>query len=126
MADVITLTENPIRVGYATEQSLDTVVDVLDYDILDLQVEVVGFETPGASPNIVVAIQTGLQRDTTFGWVQVGVTGTLTNPGTSSAFATIHLAGNFLRYVRWFINSWGTQAIATWWIRGLGRSYNET
>ena len=124
MADVIKLLSQPLRLAYSTGYPrLETAVDVLQYDRIDLDVTVVGFEVPGASPNIMVSMLTGLQLDTNDGWLTVGNTATLTTAGASGK---IVLAGNFLRYIRWQVVGGGTQAATTIWIRGLGRRLSDS
>lgn len=122
MADIITLTSGPFRGTAAVDAPLYTARDVLAYDILDISAGCVSFETPGGAPSITVSVITGFQRDSTDAWVPVGFSTTLTSVGQ---FGKITLKGGFGRYIRWRVTSWGTQAAATWWVRGMARTYDE-
>ena len=123
MADVITLTAQPIRqttpVG-TVYQPIWAVRDVLEYDVLELEIGVVNFEGP--SPSITFRIVTSLQCDNDEEWVGAGPDTTIT---TANTFTILGLHGNFFRYLRWSIISWGGQTATTFWIRGMARTYQE-
>lgn len=110
MADIIHLTDKPIRNTAATIQELRLAVDVSAYDELDLLL------TMYEGSSISVELWTGMQIETEEGWVIV-----------DTAFTTISLNGetkknfkNFLRYVRW---KQVTSGDATFMINGIGRRW---
>jgi hypothetical protein len=125
LADVLTFTPQPVRVtqpGIATWQAGHTALDVLAYDILDIEFCIVDFESPGASPLVVIGIATSLQNETEDGcWYHWLVM----TPSTK--VQTLNLAGTFLRYCRWIVSSgyWGNQTAVEFYIKGMGRKRNE-
>ncbi len=134
MADVLTFTPQPVRriqpSAGGTFQPGHTALEVLQYDILDIEISV-EFEAPGAGPIVVIGIVSSLQKETTdatFG------TGAFTTSFTTSGPLfpppppqTLTFNGTFLRYARWYISAsnWGTQTAVTFFIRGMGRKRNE-
>jgi len=119
MADIITLTSNPIRGSGVGAARMETAIDVLEYDVLDIGASLVAWT--GASASITVAIITGMTVDTYDAWISAG-TVTLTDTARDGK---IQISGSFLRYIRWQITTWGAQTSATWWIRGMARAYSE-
>jgi hypothetical protein len=67
MADVITLTAQPIRIttppASGTYQPIWAVRDVLDYDILDIEFGLIGLEGSLSSPACSVGVWTSLQKE---------------------------------------------------------------
>jgi hypothetical protein len=128
MADVITLTAQPIRVttppAAGTWQAIWVVRDVLDYDVLDLEFGVVGFEGPTSNYKMLLSLYTSLQRENDEDWIWIGTTASLT---PTTPFSTLSFTGGFLRYIRWLVpwglGLWGSQTAATFWIRGMARTY---
>jgi hypothetical protein len=127
MADIITLTAQPVRLsvanGAAQRQAIYLATDMGGYDIVDWDLTVVAVE--GTSPTLKVNIVTGLQAQTEDGWVTAcafnsGNAITATNSYVASVGPT---SGNpLLRYVRWDVTAFGgTSAFATLWIRGVAR-----
>lgn len=55
MADDITLTENPVRVGTVAMQALSQSLEVSGYDELDILLGVIGLQGTG-SPNVTVEV----------------------------------------------------------------------
>jgi hypothetical protein len=130
MADLVTLTQQPIRLsqanGAAQRQAIYLAVDVGAYDVLDLECIVVALE--GTSPTIKVNVVTGMQIQTEDGWVVAGsfnAGGAIT---TSNSPYLLTLGNNssagagLLRYVRWDVTAFSaTGTFATLWIRGMAR-----
>jgi hypothetical protein len=114
VADLITLTEDPVRVvatGSGYTQDLRLAVDVSAYDELDLVLSV--FE---ASASVAVKVTTGMQRDAELGWVDVG---TFASTGASAA-AKANFK-NLLRYVRYVVTT--ATVTTSFTIHGIGRRW---
>jgi hypothetical protein len=124
MADLITLTHQPIRLNTAQKQAIYLATDVGGYDVIDIICSAV-FE--GSSPTVTIKLITGMQAQTDDGWVDAGTFGTLNPTPTPSAKITIG-GGNatnpgFLRFLRWEVTALGgTSPFATFFIRGMART----
>ncbi len=109
MADIIHLTDKPIRNTGATTQELRLAVDVSAYDELDLLL------TMYEGSSIQVEVLTGMQIETEEGWVSAGTFSTISAQGETK----LNLK-NFLRYVRWDQNTAGA---ATFMVNGIARRW---
>src|SRR5262245_10988221 len=94
MRDIIDFTKAAVRVTGATSQDLKDAIDVAPHDQLDALLSVVGVEGTGT---ITIEILTGMQKDTTNGWVSAGTFTAViaTNTHEKKQFTSL------LRYVRW-------------------------
>ena len=116
MADDFNLTGNPVRLTAPGKQRLDLSMDVSDYDLADILLQVLTLE--GTGPNTVVRIITGMQTETEDGWVPA-VTFTAVN---ASNAAEMKLDVHFLRYIRWEVTVLtGASAVITFAVRGMLR-----
>lgn len=107
MAAPIALMSSPVRVTTATTQDLRLSTDVLQFNELQLLLQV--FE----GTSVGVSIITGNQVDTEDGWVTLDSFASAVAP--SSAMKTFT---NPLRYIRWKVTSSGN---ATVLVSGVGR-----
>jgi len=121
MADIITLTHQPIRLSAATRQERYLATEVSSFDILDMQLFIASFEGSGslaASFKLISSMQ--MQTDSE-GWSDVWIFNVNSSPN-ASYLASIEVG--FLRYLRWELTTIsGTSPAITFWLRGLGRSY---
>lgn len=107
----------PVRVIAPAGQDLRLALDVLMFDELDLEIQVVGLEGSGA--DVTVDIQTGMQLHSATGW------STVTSFSRLTSISSEKLAvQGFLRYVRWRVSSLNGTA-ATFMISGIGRSWSK-
>jgi hypothetical protein len=109
MADIIELTDKPIRNTAATIQELRLALDVGSYDELDLLL------TMYEGTSIVIEVWTGMQTETEEGWVLAGTFTTLSAQGEAKMNVK-----NFLRFLRW---KHVTASTATFLINGIGRRW---
>jgi hypothetical protein len=114
MRDVIEFTKAPVRVTSTTSQDIKDAIEVAPHDQLDALLDVVGVEGSGT---ITVEILTGMQKDTTDGWVSIG---TFTSVNTTNSHEKIQFT-SLLRYVRWNIKSYTTFNAVTFQITGMLR-----
>ncbi len=119
MPALLTFTQQPVRVtASGTKQQLWTVLDVLEYDILDIQCGVL--EMVGAG-TVYIDLYSGLEREVAEDWkllTSIGLT-------AANTFASQNFTGQFLRYLRWVVSFSGGATAATIWVRGMARSYGE-
>ncbi len=121
MADIITLTHQPIRVTGAERQQRYLATDVSAFDILDMQLFVTSFEGTGPLSATLKLISSMQMQTDSEGWSDVWVF----NIGAGSNVSHMAtISSGFLRYLRWEVSSvTGTSPAVTFWLRGLGRSY---
>lgn len=121
MADIIHITDKPVRVGSIGAQELRLAKEVLAYDELDLVLRVLSLEGT-AGPNVTIELQTGMQLDSEEGWVQAAAFSNIDDTETpSEEKANVK---NFLRYLRWNVTTLGgTDPFATFTIVGVGRRW---
>ncbi len=130
MADMITLTPQPIRLaltnGIAQRQAIYLATDVSGYDVLDMELVVPALE--GTTPQLAISVVTGMQVQTEDGWIKAGGfnSSSLITASNTSSMITIgnnsSSGASLLRYVRWDVTSFGgTSAFATFFIRGMAR-----
>jgi len=112
MADVVTLTQKPVR-QTAGKQELRLAVDVSAYDEIDFLLTC--YESTGGS-SIVVNLLTGMQIESDTGWVLVAAF-----PTTAANAANKMNFKNLLRYVRYELVTGSTTA--TFLINGIGRKW---
>lgn len=115
----VMITEVPIRVSATGAQDLRLAVDVLDVDDLDLELQVLRLE--GGTPSVTIELQTGMQTESSEGWVTVSAfTAVSTAPGSQKRNFT-----NLLRYVRWNVTALSGSGgpAATFLIHGMGRRW---
>jgi hypothetical protein len=113
----VVLTSIPIRVTATGAQELRLAQDMLLFDQLDLELQVLSLE--GASPSITVGLQTGMQIESTEGWVTLGTAFTAVSSAPSSQKRNFP---ELLRFVRWNVTALSGTA-ATFYICGLGRRW---
>jgi hypothetical protein len=120
MRALLTFTPQPVRItANNTRQQLWTVLDVLDYDILDLELGVV--ESAGGG-TVYIDLYTGLDREVGSDWHLI----TSVPFFAANTFAARTITGEFLRYVGWSVSFSGGATAATIWVRGIARSYGDT
>ena len=117
MARPITLTHQPIRVTATGFQPLYLAMDVSAFDILDIELGIVGLE--GTSPSVTVNVYTGMQNQVDDCWLPLS---TFASQSTPDTYLKQSFQGGFLKYVRWNVTALAGTA-ATFYIRGMGRSY---
>lgn len=117
MGTLISLTGTAVRVFGTGTQSLETVLDVGEFDELCLECFVVSYEGTGS---MTVEVDTAMQTETDAGWVSAG-SFSFTAPSNLGILTLTK--GNFLRYIRWNITSFTVTTAATFWVEGVGRRY---
>ncbi len=121
MADIITLTQQPIRLTAAARQERYLATEVSAFDLMDMQLFVASFEGTGTLSATFKLISSMQVQTDTEGWSDVWIFSVGSTPNTSY-LATIE--AGFLRYLRWELSAiTGTSPAVTFWLRGLGRSY---
>jgi hypothetical protein len=123
MADVITITPQPVRYLTSAGTGLQPIYLALDagaYDFLDLETGVVSVE--GAVTAFTLDLYTGMQTQTDDGWVQVV---TLSSATTSPTWTKVNVPATtgLLRYLRWRVTTITGGTAVTFFIRGMGRAY---
>ena len=122
MADVITLTQQPIRYATASGvgfQPIYTSVDIAGYDFLDLEAGVVGNE--GAVTAFTLDLYTSMQNQTDDGWVSAGTS--LLTTATVNTWTKTNFPNGLLRYVRWRVSTITAGTAITFFVRGMARRY---
>ncbi len=121
MAVPITLTQQPIRVTATGFQPIYLASDVGMFDVLDMELGVTGLE--GTSPTVTVELWTGMQSQTDDGYVQLYAWSNVSAANTYLKSGAIN--SGMLRFVRWKVTTLGGTGspAATFFIRGMGRSY---
>lgn len=110
MADIVDVTELPVRVTAASLQDLRLAFDAEDLDVVDLQI----FVSEGSS--VVARMLTNMQNESENGWIVAGTFATTSANGAAKLNLT-----QFLRFLRWEITSAGN---ATFTITGMGRRWS--
>ena len=122
MASIIQLTSGqPVIVTAApTFQPLFEAIDISGFDILDLELGVVGLVGGGsATIKVVTGMQTQVEDAS---WVTAIA---FTAVSTSPSYELITKNLGLLRYVRWEVSALsGTTPSVTFWIRGMARKYS--
>ncbi|MGZ5152772.1 MAG: hypothetical protein ACXWC5_22350 [Burkholderiales bacterium] len=119
MADMITLTAQPLRLTAIARQALIYFVDVGAYDLLDLNIVAT---VEGTATNATIKLVTGLQIQTEDGWYYpTAQFSSISGSAVQSASAS--LTGTFQRFVRWDLTSLGGATAITFFIRGMARHY---
>jgi hypothetical protein len=115
----VILTEVPIRVTATGAQELRLALDLLDLDELDLELQVLRLE--GTTPSVTIELQTGMQIESTEGWVSVAAF----NAVSTAPNAQKRNFVNLLRFVRWNVTTLSGSGgpAATFLIHGLGRRW---
>src|SRR2546429_545486 len=119
MADIITLTQQPIRITATARQNAWAAVDVSGYDILDMELVCT---VEGTSTTLQFNIFTGMHFQSDDGWFvtattfpNIAATGVVIKPLT--------LTGGFLRYIRWDVSGFAGLTAVTFFMRGMARRY---
>jgi hypothetical protein len=122
MADLITLTQQPVRQVTATNvlQPIYLSLDISGYDFLDMEAGIVGVE--GAVTQFTLDLYTGMQVQTDDGWVSAGNLITQANPTTNSWYK-VNFPNSLLRYIRWRVTTITAGTAVTFFIRGMARRY---
>lgn len=124
MANIIELTQHPAMVvaNSPADQILPQALDVLAYDIIDLELRVAFDFISGYTPSLSMAILTGMQMRTTDGWIQAAAFATgssLVQKLTLSSAA----GSPFLRYLRWSVTALTSCNAVRFTITGVGRRF---
>ncbi len=120
MADMFTLTPQPVRVTATGFQPIYLVLDVGAYDFFDAQLGILNLEGT-ASPNATIELWTGMQNQTDDGYVQLFAWG---NQNTTNTWIRQGGISGMLRYLRWKVTALGgTTPAVTFSIRGMMRAY---
>jgi hypothetical protein len=125
MADIITITPQPIRfttASYTSPGVLQPIylsTDIGGYDFMDIEAGVVSNE--GTVTAFTLDLYTGMQVHTDDGWVKVG--NSLITTATVPTWATTNIPNGLLRYVRWRVTTITVGTAMTFFIRGMGRRY---
>lgn len=114
----LVLTEFPVKVATTGAQTLELARDVLDVDELTMELQVLALS--GGSPSVTVELQTGMQVESTAGWVSAGAFTAV----TSAPSVQIRAFTGLLRFIRWNVNALaGTSA--TFFVSGLSRRWSK-
>jgi hypothetical protein len=111
------LTVFPTKVTASGAQALELAQDVLDIDELVLTLRVLSLS---GSAVITVALETGMQIESTKGWVSAGAFSAVSSAPT----ALVRPFRNLLRYVRWSATLSGASPAATFFLSGVGRTWS--
>ena len=118
MAQLITLTDQPIRVTAPGRQQIFLALDVERFDSLDLALVC---NVEGTASGATVKLYTGMQIDTEDGWEPLADNfANISGSGPQSTRATI--GKGLLKYLRWDVGSLGGATSITFFVRGIGRS----
>jgi hypothetical protein len=122
MGVLVNITDKPIRVTTVNDvQELRLAKEVLEFDELDLMLFVLSVE--GASPSLTLAIETGMEIDSSNGWL---VPSTPINfafaAKTAANTQEIKNFKGFGRFVRWKVTAFAGTAI-TFTVTGVGRRW---
>jgi hypothetical protein len=120
MADEFMLTSRPIRVTGPAAQQLSDALDVSDYDLLDAVCTIDGIEAGGAVTGLAVRLISGMQKETSTGWVEVAAftPGGLNTVGKADA---VHVSEKLLKYLRWEVTGLGGATAVVFDIAGMLR-----
>lgn len=124
MADMITLTQQPLRYTLASFtagtvfQPLFLAVDIGNYDFLDLETGIIGNE--GSVTAFTLELWTGMQTQVDDGWVSAGQ---LISSVTVNAWNPKNIPNGLLRYVRWKVTGMTAGTAITFFVRGMARRY---
>jgi hypothetical protein len=120
MADMFTLTPQPVRVTAVGFQPIYLALDIGAYDFMDVQLGILGLE--GTSPTATVELWTAMQNQTDDGWVQAFA---WTNQSTTNTWIKGTVSSGLLRYLRWKLTTLGGSGspAVTFSIRGMARAY---
>jgi len=122
MATPFSLTYQPIRYTTSTGagfQPLYLAVDISRFDLLDMEAGLVAVE--GSLTSFTVDLYTANQNQTDDGWLAIG--STLFSGTTNNTWQKVSYSSGLLRYLRWKVTSIAGGTAATFFIRGVGRSY---
>ncbi len=132
MGQLFTLTTQPIRVSADGFQPLDLTLDISAFDILDVHLGIIAIEGT-ASPTVTVELWTAatiaqdLNTTTSRGFALLHSFGSMSAIGWSKvnlpAAASVSGVG-LMRFLRWKATLTGTTPAATFFLRGIGRSYS--
>jgi hypothetical protein len=114
----ITLTEFPVNVTATGPQALENAREVLDADELTMELQVLSFT--GGSPSITVELQTGMNIESSSGWVSVA---SFASVSTAPSAQTRPFT-NLLRYVRWNVSALAASS-ATFLVSGVARRWSK-
>lgn len=122
MGQIVTLTDKPVRVTLVTDaQELRLATDVLEFDEIDFVLLALAVEGT-ASPSITIALDTGMQIDSTNGWNSPAAFAFAAK--TASNSSEIKNFKNFGRFLRWKVSAIsGTNPALTFIIQGVGRRW---
>ncbi len=134
MGQLFTLTTQPIRVSADGFQPLDLALDISAFDILDVHLGIIAIEGT-SSPTVTVELWTAatiaedLSATTSRGFTLVHSFGAKSAIGwfkvNLPAAASVADAG-LMRFLRWKAALTGTTPAATFFLRGIGRSYSRS
>jgi hypothetical protein len=117
----IVLTAFPVRVTAVGAQALELSQDVLSFDELVVELQVLTL-SGGGTPDITVELQTGMQVESTSGWISAGAFARV----TTAPSVELKSFTQFLRYVRWNVGGLsGTGPSATFFLSVVGRRWSK-
>jgi len=117
----VVLTAFPVQVGAVGAQALELAQDVLSFDELVVELQVLTL-SGGGMPDITVELQTSMQIESTSGWVSAGAFARV----TTAPSAELKSFTQFLRYVRWNVGGLsGTGPSATFFLSVVGRRWSK-
>jgi len=122
MADVITITPQPVR--YLTSagaglQPMYLALDIGGYDFCDIEAGVIANE--GTVTAFTLDLYTGMQAQTDDGWVSAGTS--LLTSATVNTWNKVNYASGLLRYLRWRVSTITAGTAITFFVRGMARRY---
>lgn len=124
MADILTLTPQPVRYQTSAGVGMQPVYLALDvgaYDLLSIEAGVVGND--GGVASFTLDLFTAMQLDTDDGWLSVGTS--LLTTATTNSWTRVAYQGGFLRYLRWKVSAISGGTAITFFVRGRGMRFVE-
>lgn len=124
MSIPFSLTTQPIRVTAVGFQPLQLALDIRRFDALDVSLGILALE--GTLPTVTVQLWSGLQNQSDSGYVPLYDFGNKSGVYNTYYRAMIQRDQGLLSFLRWRVTALGgTAPAATFFIRGVGRSFAE-
>jgi len=114
----IVLTDFPVRVTATGAQPLEVAQDVHDVDELVCELRVLSLS--GASASVTMELQTGMQVESSLGWVSAGSFVAV----TSAPATQLRVFSHLLHYIRWNVSAL-TGTSATFFLSCVGRQWSR-
>lgn len=112
MRDELHITPGAIRVTAEMSQPVEQAIDVAPYHEVDVVSNIHGLEGAGQA---VIRLLTGMQKETTAGWVVFLTFSTVTESGVADKKS----GSGLLRYLRWEVSELTSDAV-TFDVSGMG------